>query len=95
MVNRLRGSSDFDNECIVQQFHGFLRIIKYKFMMWWQMYVSRKWRFLTLFFYLPITETCPWDHSVKFSSHYPSSKTIKNPPVLQVSRWSLGGHGGS
>ena len=36
-----------------------------------------------------------WDHSVKFSCHYPSSKTIKNPPVLQVSRWSLGGHGGS
>ena len=33
MVNGLRGSSDFDNECIVQQFHGFLRIIKYKFMM--------------------------------------------------------------
>ena len=32
---------------------------------------------------------------MKFSSHYPSSKTIKNPPVLQVSRWSLGGHGGS
>ena len=32
---------------------------------------------------------------MKISSHYASFKAIKNPPVLQVCRWSLGGHGGS
>ena len=34
-------------------------------------------------------------HLVKISSHYACFKAIKNPPVLQVCRWSLGGHGGS
>ena len=32
---------------------------------------------------------------MKISSHYASFKAIKNPPILQVCRWSLGGHGGS
>ena len=32
---------------------------------------------------------------MKISSHYACFKAIKNPPVLQVCRWSLGGHGGS
>ena len=55
----------------------------------------RTWRFLTIFFNLPISSKWLLDHLMKISSHYACFKAIKNPPVLQVCRWSLGGHGGS
>ena len=53
------------------------------------------WRFLTIFINLSITSIWLKDHLLKISSHYASSKVIKNPPIFQVCRWSLGGHGGS
>ena len=35
------------------------------------------------------------DDLVKFASHFVHSKPIKNLPVLEVKRWSLGGQGAS
>ena len=37
----------------------------------------------------------PSEVSVKVSSRSNIRNTVKTPPVLQVSSWSHGGHGGS
>ena len=41
------------------------------------------------------TLECHQDDLVKFASHFVHSKPIKNLPVLEVKRWSLGGQGAS
>ena len=55
----------------------------------------RTWRILTIFFNLSITSKWLYDHLVKIASHYTCFRAIKNPPVLQVCKWSLRGHVGS
>ena len=42
-------------------------------------------------FNITTTLECHQDDLVKFASHFVHSKPIKNLPVLEVRRWSLGG----
>ena len=42
-------------------------------------------------FNITTTLECHQDDLVKFLSHFVHSKAIKNLPVLEVRRWSLGG----
>ena len=42
-------------------------------------------------FHITTTLECHQDDLVKISSHFVHSKAIKNLPVLEVRRWSLGG----
>ena len=46
-------------------------------------------------FNITTTLECHQDDLVKISSHFVHSKAIKNLPVLEVKRWSLGRQGAS
>ena len=55
----------------------------------------RSWRFLINLEVVSDDRDHPSEASVKVSSRSIIRNTVKNPPVLQVSPWSLGGRGGS
>ena len=55
----------------------------------------RTWRFLTTILMLSDVRQYNKDAFLKISSRSDNRNPIKTQPVLQVSSWSLGGHGGS
>ena len=56
---------------------------------------KRTWRFLMTFWSLSYVRNYHIRAFLKILSKSEHRKPIKNNPVLQVSSWSLGGHGGS
>ena len=55
----------------------------------------RTWRFLTHLVMVSDGREHSREASLKVSSRLDIRNPVKTPPVLQVSSWSLGGHGGS
>ena len=55
----------------------------------------RMWRFLTHLVMVSDWREHPRKASLKVSWRLDMRKPVKTPPVLQVSSWGLGGHGGS
>ena len=55
----------------------------------------KTWRFLTYLVMVSDGSEHPREASLKVSWRLDNRNPVKTPPVLQVSSWSLGGHGGS